>query len=78
MPRNIDTKVRKSLLKAFYGSNTWTLGGTEENRLLEFETWYYRRMLRISWIEHITNEEVCRRSGETRSFLNTLKPRRAK
>jgi len=82
--RNIDKKVRKNLLKAYvwsvalYGSETWTIGKTEEKRLLAFETWCYRRLLRISWTKHITIEEVYRRVGETRSFLKTLKTRRAK
>uniref|UniRef100_A0A2S2QZ71 RNA-directed DNA polymerase n=1 Tax=Sipha flava TaxID=143950 RepID=A0A2S2QZ71_9HEMI len=46
-------------------------------RLLAFETWCYRRPLRISWTEHVSNEEVYRKSGEIRSFLKTLKTRRA-
>jgi hypothetical protein len=43
--RNIDIKMRKNLLKAYvwsvalYGSETWTIGKTEEKRLLSFETW---------------------------------------
>jgi len=82
--RNIDIKVRKNLLKvyvwsvALYGNETWTIGKTKEKRLLVFETWCYRKLLRIRWTEHITNEEVYRRAGETKSFLKTLKTRKAK
>jgi hypothetical protein len=82
--RNIDIKVRKNLIKAYvwsvalYGSETWTIGKTEEKRFSAFETWCYRRLLRISWTEHITNEEVYRRVRKTRSFLKTLKTRKAK
>jgi len=63
---------------ALYGIETWTIGETEEKGLLAFETWCYRRLPRINWTEHITNEEVYRRAGETRTFLKTLKTRRAK
>jgi len=81
--RNIDIKVRINLLKAgvwsvaLYRSETWTIGKTEYKRLLAFETWCYRRLLRISWTEHIRNEEVYRRAGEISSFLKTLGTRRA-
>lgn len=47
-------------------------------RLLTFETWCYRRLREVSWIDHITNEEVYRRAGETRSFPKTIKAIRAK
>jgi len=35
-------------------------------------------MLEIRWSEHITNEEVFLKVGETRSFLRILKIRREK
>ena len=38
-----------------YGVKTWT-GITK--KLSAFEMWTYRRMLRISWTEKVTNEEV--------------------
>jgi hypothetical protein len=40
--------------------------------------WCYRRIFKISWVDHITNEEVFRSVGEKRSFLKALKIRRAK
>jgi len=82
--RNIDLKIRKNLLKtyvwsvALYGSETWTIRKAEEKNILAFEVWCYRRILKISWIDRISNEEVFRRVGEERSFLKALKIRRAK
>ena len=35
--------------------------------------WLYRRMLRISWKEHKTNEEVLHKMKTKRSLLNTIK-----
>ena len=37
--------------------------------------WLYRRMLRISWKEHKTNEEVLQKMKTKRSLLNTIKKR---
>ena len=38
--------------------------------------WLYRRMLRISWKEHKTNEEVLHKMKTKRSLLNTIKKRK--
>ena len=42
-------------------------------RLESFEMWIYWRILRISWIEHTTNEEVLRRMGKTKEVTFTVK-----
>ena len=41
------------------------LGG----KLEALETWFYRRMLRISWKEKVTNVEVYRRMNTSTSLL---------
>ena len=46
---------------ALYASETWTLKKTDQGRLLAFEMYCYRRMLRISWRDRVTNEEIRRR-----------------
>lgn len=46
--------------------------------IIAFEEWCYRRILKISWIDHVSNEEVYCRVGEERSFLKALNIRRAK
>jgi len=61
-----------------YGSETWAIQNTEEKIILEFEEWCYRRMLKISWIEQITNNEVFQKAKETKSLLKTLKNWRAR
>jgi hypothetical protein len=40
----------------------------ERRRLEVFEVWCHRRMMRISWFDRVTNEEVFRRTGEKRSL----------
>ncbi|XP_049787711.1 uncharacterized protein LOC126191016 [Schistocerca cancellata] len=61
---NIDLGVRKSFLKVFvwsvamYGSETWTITSLDKKRIEAFEMWCYRRMLKIRWVDHVTNEEL--------------------
>ena len=40
--------------------------------------WIWRRMEKISWREHVRNEEVLRRVGEERSLRNTIWKRKAR
>lgn len=82
--KGMSLKIRVNLIKtliwsiALYGSETWTIGKEEARRIEAFEAWCYRRMLRISWRERTTNDEVFRRVGEGRSLMKQLKQRRAK
>lgn len=59
-----------------YASETWTLKTSTMNRLEAFELWCYRRMLRVSWTSHTTNEEVLRRVGTDRVLLTSIKRRK--
>lgn len=43
---------------ATYGAETWTLKKSDIRRIDAFEMWAYRRLLRISWTAHRTNESV--------------------
>ena len=62
--RNISINTRMRLTKCYvwstllYGAETWTITKTLTKRINAFEMWTYRRMLRISWEEHKSNEEV--------------------
>ena len=48
------------------------------DKLESAEMWFYRRMLRISWKERITNEEVLRRVHSGRTMLKEIMKRRMK
>ena len=52
-----------------YGCETWTISVAMQKKLDAFETWLYRRMLRISWKDMVTNEEVYRRMNIKQSLL---------
>lgn len=79
---SLKLETKKALIKsciwstALYGSETWTIGKNEEKTINAFETWCWRRMLKIKWTDRVTNEEVLQRAEEERTLLKTLKSRR--
>ena len=55
-----------------YGSETWTLGKSEEWVVNAFETWCWR-IIKIKWTNRITNDEVFQRAKEERLLLKIFK-----
>ena len=72
----IDLNIRKSFLKVFvwsvalYGSETWTICPGERRRIEAFEMWCYRRMLRIRWVDKVTNEEILQQVNLKKQLKN--------
>ena len=64
----LDWELRKKLVKcyiwsmALYGAETGTVGAVDQKQLESFEMWCWRRMERISWTDHVRNEEVLLKS----------------
>jgi hypothetical protein len=56
-----------------YGSATWTVGKNEGRVINVFQTWSWKRMLKIKWTDRITNDEVLQRAKEERLLLKILK-----
>jgi len=61
---------------ALYGCETLVLNKAEKRTLESFEMWCWRRMLRVSWIEHRTNESILSEIDEGREILKTIRARR--
>ena len=80
--RSISLKTKLRLLNALvfpiatYGSETWIVKKSDWKRLNSFELWCYRRILRISWMDRLTNEEVLRRAQNPKRLLNSIIGRR--
>ena len=59
---NLSLEMKKKLIKnciwnvALCGSETWTLGKNEERIINAFETWCWRRVLKIKWTDRIMND----------------------
>ena len=59
-----------------YVSKTLIYLNSVQNMIKVFVRWCYRRMLRISWTEHVTNEEVFNRANTKPTLLDGLLKRR--
>ena len=57
---------------ALYGAETWTLRAVDQEHLESFEMWCWRRMEKISWTDHVRNEEVLLRVKEQRNILHEI------
>ena len=79
----LDLNLRKKLVKCyiwsmdFYGAETWTLRAADQKYLESFEMWCLRRMEKISWTDHVRNEEVLLRVNEQRNILHEIRKRKA-
>ena len=75
----LDLELREKLVNcciwsiALYGAETWTLWAVDQKHLESFEMWCWRRMEKISWTDHVRNEEV----KEQRNILNEISKRKA-
>jgi len=58
---------------AIYGCEGWTLNSKEQKYIDAFEMWCYRRLLRISWTQHKTNEWILRELEVERELLGRVK-----
>ena len=56
---------------------TWTLRAADQKYLERFEMWCWRRMEKISWTDHVRNEEVLLRANEQRNILRGIRKRKA-
>lgn len=80
--KDINLKLRWRLVKCYvlsilyYGVETWTLNKLMENKIEAFEMWLYRRMLRVSWNEKVTNVDILKRMKKKKEVLATVKRRK--
>jgi len=61
---------------AMYGCESWTIKAADSKRLNAFEMDMYRRMMRISWREHGTNNSIIEELQPTCRFLAEVKRRK--
>ena len=76
----LDLNLRKKLIKCyiwsmtFYGAETWTLRAADQKYLESFEMWFWRRMEKISWTDHVRNGEVLL---DQRNIIHEIRKRKA-
>ena len=75
-------ELRKKLVKcyiwsmALYCVENWTLRAAVKKYPEGFEMWCWRRMEKISWTDHVRNEDVLLRFNEQRNILHEIRKRK--
>jgi hypothetical protein len=59
-----------------HGADTWTLPAVDQKHLASFAMWSWRRMEKVSWTDHVRNEEVLLRVKEQRNILHEISKRK--
>ena len=57
---------------AVHDAESWTLLKVDQKYLECFEMWRWRRMEKISWANHVKNEEATQRVKGERNILHTI------
>ncbi len=76
--RNINNKTKLRLIKCYiwstmmYGCETWTISEAMKKQLEATEMWTLRRMLKISWIRMMKNDDILRRAGTERQLMKSI------
>ena len=82
MRGNIAVETKKRILNCYifsilnYGCEGWTWSKVTQRNIEAFEMWCYRRMLRLSWKDKVSNMMVLQRVGTERHFLKNMKDRK--
>lgn len=80
--QNLSLTLRVRMVRCYvfsvllYGLEGWTLNKEITKRLESFELWVYRRMLKISWTDRVTNQQVLERMNKELEVLFTIKKRK--
>jgi len=59
-----------------YGAETWTMTQANRERLEAFEMWVWGRMLKVSWVDNVSNADVLQKVEENQSILGTVQHRK--
>ena len=60
-----------------YGSEAWTINKEVRDKIIAFECWVYRRVLKISWKDRVSKKEVLERIGIKMRLLSSIAKRKA-
>jgi hypothetical protein len=70
----LDLELRKKLVKCYIwsipvcGAETWMLRAVGQKHLESFQMWCWRRIEKISWTNHVRNEEVLLKSQRAEEY----------
>ena len=55
-----------------FANERWSLRKYETERLNDFQMWVWRRILKVSWMERVTNMEVLQSVNEERNLMRCI------
>jgi hypothetical protein len=64
-------------LECLYGAETWKLWAVDQKHLESFEIWYWIRLEKINWTDHVKNEEILLRVKEQGNVLHEISKQKA-
>mgnify|MGYP003513168074 FL=1 len=79
---NLNRNIKLELLTTcvfsclLYAAETWTLKEVDRKRLLAFEMKCYRRIMRVSWRDKVTNDSIRRYLSREHTIIETFKRRK--
>ena len=79
--RSISISLRRRFIKSYvwstmlYGCEAWTINKDMEKRIEAAEMWFFRRMLKISWTDRVSNDVVLHRAGTKREIMKIIRQR---
>jgi len=62
---------------ALFDAETWTLRAVDQKHIESFEIWCWRRMEKISWSDHVRNEEILLRVKEKMYIQHEISKQKA-
>ena len=70
----MDLELRNRTLKATVWSvaETWTMTQKHRKILEGFAMWIWRKMLKISWLQKVTNQEILNMVHEERNMISSI------
>ena len=82
--KKLGMEIRKKILHCYimstlmYAAETWVINMADWKRLEAFELWTLRKMMKVSWKDKKTNEEVMKRAKCKRSLKENIMKRKAR
>ena len=82
--RDLNLKVKQRILQCYvfsvltYAAETWTMNKRAWKYIKAFELWCYRRILKVSWKDKITNKEILKRCNITKRWQKEIVTRKMK
>lgn len=80
--KDVPVRLKMKLVKAMvwttlsYGSEAWTIKINDERRIQSAEMWMWRRMMRVSWTERRSDEDILKELDVQRELLAFIRKRK--